>query len=62
MFVISPEGTLVYAGANDDIASTDADDIGAAKNYVAAALDAAMAGKAPTTTSSKPYGCSVKYK
>jgi peroxiredoxin len=62
MFVINPKGILVYAGAIDDMASTDVDDIAKSKNYVAAALDAAMSGKAPATSSSKPYGCSVKYK
>lgn len=61
MFVINAEGTLVYAGAIDDIKSTDQADIAKAKNYVANALDAVMAGKPvePKTTTS--YGCSVKY-
>ena len=61
MYVINPEGTLIYAGGIDDIASTDTDDIKKAKNYVAAALDAAMAGKKIETKTSQPYGCSVKY-
>ena len=61
MYIVNPEGTLVYAGGIDDIASTDTDDIKKAKNYVAAALDAAMAGKKIETKTSQPYGCSVKY-
>jgi peroxiredoxin len=61
MFVIDPQGKVVYAGAIDDKPSTDQSDIAAARNYVAAALDEAMAGKAVTTTSSQPYGCGVKY-
>lgn len=61
MYVINPEGTLIYAGGIDDIASTDIDDIDKAKNYVSSALDAAMNGKEVATKTSRPYGCSVKY-
>ena len=61
MFVIDPEGRLVYMGGIDDIRSTDVKDIPKATNYVAAALDASMAGKKVAVTSSKPYGCGVKY-
>ena len=62
MYVINPEGTLIYQGAIDDKPSADAKDIPGAKNYVKAALDEAMAGKPVTTGQTKPYGCSVKYK
>jgi peroxiredoxin len=61
MYVITPEGKLVYAGGIDDTPSTDQADIATAKNYVRAALDEAMAGKAVTKPTSQPYGCSVKY-
>lgn len=61
MFVIDPQGTVVYAGGIDDMPSTDAADVATAKNFVAAALDEALAGKPVTTASSAPYGCSVKY-
>jgi peroxiredoxin len=61
MFVIDPKGTVVYAGAIDDKPSTDQEDVKTAKNYVLAALDEAMAGKAVTSASTQPYGCSVKY-
>lgn len=61
MYVINPEGTLIYAGGIDDIASTDVDDIKEAKNYVSTTLDAAMSGKEVTAKTSRPYGCSVKY-
>lgn len=61
MFVIDPKGKLVYMGAIDDTRSTDVNDIGRATNYVAAALDAALAGKRVAVSSSKPYGCGVKY-
>jgi peroxiredoxin len=61
MFVINPDGTLIYAGGIDDKPSPDPADIATAKNYVTAALDEAMAGKPVTTASAPPYGCSVKY-
>jgi len=61
VFVIGPKGTVIYAGGIDDKPSTDQADLAGAHNYVAAALDAALAGKPVATPSSPPYGCSVKY-
>lgn len=61
MFVVNPEGTLVYKGAIDSIPSAEQADVQKAKNHVAAALDEAMAGQPVTESSTKPYGCSVKY-
>jgi peroxiredoxin len=62
MYVINPEGVLVYAGAIDDRPSTKVADLEGANIYVQLALDAAMAGKEIETKVTKPYGCSVKYK
>ena len=62
LFVIDPDGKVVYAGAIDDKPSTDQEDVPKARNYVRAALDAAMAGKPVETASSQAYGCGVKYK
>jgi peroxiredoxin len=62
MFVIDRKGLLIYDGAIDDRASTDVSDIAGAKNYVVQALQEAMAGKPVTVTTSRPYGCAVKYK
>lgn len=62
MYVINPKGEVIYMGAIDNNNSPDASEIPNSKNYVAAALDEAMAGKAVTTASSTPYGCSIKYK
>lgn len=62
MFIVNPEGILIYAGGIDNIASTDKEDIKKATNYVKETLDAAMAGKEIMVKGSKPYGCSVKYK
>jgi peroxiredoxin len=61
MFVINPQGTLIYQGAIDDIPSVDIADVAKAKNYVKAALDEAMNGKPVTVATTKSYGCSVKY-
>ena len=66
MFVINPQGKVVYQGAIDDKPTTDAADIAGAKNYVAAALDTALDPKLGESkiekASEKPYGCSIKYK
>jgi len=61
-FIINPHGDLIYQGAIDDHNSTDAEDIPNSKNYVSAALDEALAGKPVSTPSTRPYGCSVKYR
>ncbi|MBA3848988.1 MAG: thioredoxin family protein [Opitutus sp.] len=61
MFVINPQGTLVYAGGIDDIRSANPDDIAKATNFVKAALADLKAGKEVRTKTSRPYGCSVKY-
>jgi len=61
MFVVNPQGRLVYSGAIDDRPSTDPADVTVATNYVSAALTEAMAGKPVTKPSTRPYGCSVKY-
>lgn len=61
MFVINPEGALIYAGAIDDKPSVDPKDIKSATNYVAACLNESMAGKPVATSSTTSYGCSVKY-
>jgi peroxiredoxin len=61
MFVINPEGVLIYVGAIDDKPSTNPEDIAAAQNYVTASLNLAMAGKPLEVKSTASYGCSVKY-
>jgi hypothetical protein len=61
MFVISADGTLVYAGAIDSIPSADTDDIYRATNYVKAALAELKAGQPIAVSTSRAYGCAVKY-
>jgi hypothetical protein len=62
IFVINPAGKLIYQGAIDDKPTTDRADIKGARNYLNEALGAGMAGKPVPTSSTRPYGCSVKYK
>lgn len=61
MFVINPDGVLVYDGAIDSNPSANPADIEGAENYVVAALTASMAGEEVATATTRPYGCSVKY-
>lgn len=62
LYIVNPQGQLVYAGGIDSIASSRADDIKTAVNYVRQGLQESLAGKALSIPVSKPYGCSVKYK
>ncbi len=62
MYIIDPSGKLVYNGAIDDKRSTNVEDVKGAKNYVVAALEELKAGKAVSTASTTPYGCTVKYR
>jgi alkyl hydroperoxide reductase subunit AhpC len=61
MFVINPEGKLVFMGGIDDKPTTRTSDIATAKNYVRAALNAVKAGQPVATPVARPYGCSIKY-
>ena len=61
MFIINPDGVLIYDGAIDDKPTPDQADIATARNYVSRALSEAMSGKPVSTPTSRPYGCSVKY-
>jgi peroxiredoxin len=61
MYVIDPKGRLAYMGAIDSKSGWDEAEIAGAKNYVTAALKAVRAGKAPDPSSTRAYGCSVKY-
>jgi peroxiredoxin len=61
MYVIDPEGKLIYQGAIDDNPSADPADIEGSENYVRSALVAALSGQPVESGSTKAYGCSVKY-
>jgi len=61
MFVIDGKGVLRYAGAIDDKPTADVADIAEARNHVLAALSDMKARKPVAVTTSRPYGCAVKY-
>jgi len=61
MFIINPQGALIYDGAIDNRPTSDVSDINGATNYVSLALEQAMSGKPVATAATRPYGCSVKY-
>ena len=61
MYVIDPQGKLVYAGAIDSKPSTNPEDIKTATNYVRQALDESLAGKSVSKPKSQAYGCSIHY-
>lgn len=61
MFVINPQGQVIYNGAIDDKPTPDPSDINGAKNYVSEALQEAQAGQPVAVATTRPYGCSVKY-
>jgi len=61
MYVINPEGTLIYKGGIDDKSTTDEADVKGATNYVKNALTQAMNGNEVDPKTAAPYGCSIKY-
>ena len=61
MYIVNKAGKLVYAGGIDDKPTANPADIAGARNHVLAALGELKAGKAVSVTTSRPYGCSVKY-
>ncbi len=61
MYVINADGVLAYQGAIDDTPSTDPEDVAEAENYVRKALSELASGSPVSTSSTKAYGCSVKY-
>ena len=59
--IIDPKGVVIYNGAIDDKPTADPEDIRGAKNYVLTNLALAMAGKPLAVSSTRPYGCAIKY-
>jgi len=58
IFVIDAQGRIAYNGAIDDDTNGSKAD---RTNYASAAVDALLAGKPVAVTTTRPYGCSVKY-
>lgn len=61
MYLIDPQGRLIYAGGIDSIPSARVDDIARATNHVRQALDEALNGRPLSRPTTPPYGCSIKY-
>jgi hypothetical protein len=61
MFVIDPQGTLIYNGAIDNRATTSKANVGGSINYVSSALTQSIERTPLSHPTSRPYGCSVKY-
>jgi len=61
LYIVDPQGKLIYAGAIDSKPTANPADIATATNYVNQALAEALAGKPLSKATSQPYGCSVKY-
>ncbi|HYE42093.1 MAG TPA: redoxin domain-containing protein [Caulobacteraceae bacterium] len=62
MFVINPQGQVVYAGGIDDVPTNKVEDLKRAKPLVQMALADLKAGRKVAVPASRPYGCAVKYK
>lgn len=61
MYVIGPDGVLLYMGGIDDRPTSNPADVAGADNYVRAAMSDIAAGKDVARPVTRPYGCSVKY-
>jgi len=63
MFVVNPEGVLVYRGAIDNSPDGEGQSPEGGKlvNYVESALQAISTGAKVSPAETKAYGCSVKY-
>jgi peroxiredoxin len=62
LYIVDPQGRLAYAGGIDSIPSSSIADIPKATNHVRQALGEALAGKPVSVPTTRPYGCSIKYK
>ena len=62
MYIVDPQGKLVYAGGIDSTPSARTEDIKTATNYVRKSLDESLAGKVVSQATTRPYGCSIKYR
>jgi peroxiredoxin len=61
MYIVDANGVLVYKGGIDSIPSSSTSDIPKAKQYVRVALGEVLAGKPVSDSSTRAYGCTLKY-
>ena len=62
MYIVDSQGRLAYAGGIDSIPSANPEDVRKAVNYVRQGIAEASAGKPLSAATTRPYGCSIKYK
>jgi peroxiredoxin len=61
LFIIGPNGVIVYQGAIDSQLPSSVADVAASDPWFKNALDATLAGQPVAKGTTKPYGCSIKY-
>ncbi|WP_295132578.1 redoxin domain-containing protein [uncultured Reyranella sp.] len=61
MYIIDAKGILVYKGGIDSIPSSNVADIPKATQYVRVALGQVQAGQQVADSSTRAYGCTLKY-
>jgi hypothetical protein len=61
MFIISGDAALVYAGGIDDSGSMKPEQVAKSRNFVRAALEDLVAGRAVSTPRTDPVGCALAY-
>ena len=61
MYIVDPQGKLIYAGAIDSKSTANPADIATATNYVSQAIGEAASGKPLSQSTTRAYGCSIKY-
>jgi hypothetical protein len=61
MYIITGDGKLAYMGGIDDKPTSRLEDLKTAHNFVDGALSELAQGKAVSVTTSRPYGCTIKY-
>lgn len=61
MYVVAPDGTLVYRGALDNSSGGDLEDLDEVKNYVDMAIEDIAEKRPVREPETKAWGCSVKY-
>jgi hypothetical protein len=61
MYVIDPDGKLIYMGAISNNRANRPEAIEGARIHVVEALREAMAGQPVSVPSTQPYGCAVRY-
>jgi peroxiredoxin len=61
MYIVDPQGKLVYAGAIDSKPSSNPADIATATNYVSQGIGELTGGKPLSLATTRAYGCSIKY-